>query len=264
MTAARGWRTGWRWTTRPRWTGSAPGHHPDARAFRAHRHGLRHGLLPLVLPGAAARQARTHDPARHRGLVRPAHLARAEGQVASSTRRPGPTTWPRCASPAPSPPSARTTAPPPRSTWSTTAPAAPPATACRRRCWRCGAARAPSPAGTTRWRSGGSMPPADGQRPRGEQRPLPGRGGAGGGAGGARPLPLTRLGRRYSPQAPLLFFWVGIRRAAGAGSPTANQPAGRRAGPHPMPSAARSMIQGRSVAAGRTPAWVIRSCAWPR
>ena len=55
------------------------GHHPDAGAFRARRHGLRHGLLPLVLAGAAARQAGAHDPPRRGGLVRHPHHPRAEG-----------------------------------------------------------------------------------------------------------------------------------------------------------------------------------------
>ena len=44
-------------------------HHPDGRAFPAHRHGLRHGLLALVLPRPAASASRAPDRRRSRRVL---------------------------------------------------------------------------------------------------------------------------------------------------------------------------------------------------
>ena len=110
-TAAGGWRTGWRSTTPRRSAAGGARHRPDRDDVRPDRHGLRHRLLPLVLPDPAGAAARAAD--RRRPRVLPAPQARGLGPRRTTPSRPRPSTTTCAPSPTRrrSPPPARTTAP---------------------------------------------------------------------------------------------------------------------------------------------------------
>ena len=127
-------------------------HRPDGDDVRPHRHGLRHRLLPLVLPDPAGAAARAAD--RRRAGALPARQARRLGPRRATPSRPRPS--PSTCAPSPtrrrSPPPARTIARRRRSTSSTTPPT--PAGGSRRRCSRSGASAAWSAGATTCSRPG--------------------------------------------------------------------------------------------------------------
>ena len=133
-----------------------PRHRPDGDDVRADRHGLRHRLLPLVLPDPAGAAARAAD--RRRPRVLPAPQARGLGprRATPSPPRPSRTTGAPSPTRRRSPPPARTTAPRRPSTSSTTPPT--PAARSRRRSSRSGASTASSGAPTTCWRPGARRP----------------------------------------------------------------------------------------------------------